>query len=187
MRSFGDDDLSNSAGRSLVNCFMTIPINIQHEILGFVCDVRVILSCSQHYSASNSLFNPPSFQTTLVSKTNTNKQLFTAFEHGERQEPDYPSHHFSIPHLPPEYRRYPLETTWRDTSLRYLHQTGDSDQLEMQLFARRMTEREAMSVIPSSNDWIRLELAWSTRSLEYPEKKEGSSVRRLLLTAMTSR
>lgn len=72
MRSFGDDDLSNSAGRSLVNCFMTIPINIQHEILGFVCDVRVILSCSQHYSASNSLFNPPSFQTTLVSKTNTN-------------------------------------------------------------------------------------------------------------------
>lgn len=169
-----------------MNCFMTIPINIQHEILGFVC-VRVILSCSQHYSASNSLFNPPSFQTTLVSKTNTNKQLFTAFEHGERQEPDYPSHHLSIPHLPPEYRRYPLETTWRDTSLRCLHQTGDSDQLEMQLFARRMTEREAMSAIPSSNDWIRLELAWSTRSLEYPEKKEGSSVRRLLLTAMTSR
>ena len=63
-----------------MNCFMTIPINIQHEILGFVCDVRVILSCSQHYSASNSLFNPPSFQTTLVSKTNTNKQLYYGFD-----------------------------------------------------------------------------------------------------------
>lgn len=170
-----------------MDCFMTISINIQHEILGFVCDVRVILLCLQNYCISGSLLNPSSFQPPLVSKTNTSKQLFTAFEHGERREPDSPSHCLSISHLPPEYRQYPLETTWRDTSLRYLHQTGDSNPLEMQLFARRMMVREAISAIPSSNDWIRLELAWSTRSWEYPEKKEGSSVRRLLLTAMTSR
>ena len=32
--------------------------------------------------------------------------------------------HSSIPHLPPESRRYFPSTTWRDTSLRYLRQSG---------------------------------------------------------------